>query len=150
MGDSPRKTKAGPKPRPVNFDPNIVKYVDSGIVKKRPVLTISLSDLGMKCLEDATKAFQKLAERLPPWVEVPKTKAAVAAWLVNRNAEDAHFMVLAIIREAEGEMMDKNLAPDDPRPSEDPIPASYKEALDKFKDDPYFQAMKQLMKISYD
>jgi hypothetical protein len=121
---------------------------DKDATAKRPVLTISLNAAGMANLDQTTEAFKLMAQRVPSWFELPKTKAAVAAWLINRHAVEIDKALRAILWERDCERSTggegKYVEPVFPQwPFED----DHGLIIKKVSEDPFLDALRNLLKL---
>jgi len=149
------KKPASPKPMTVKSRAKATMPAIPGLPTfKRPVLTITLSQTGMGSLDRAVETFQRMAARLP-LLDIPTTKAAVAGWVVNRFTSRAEGIMKALLWESERkDTVDAGssvLPGSGPAGSEDvatpEMVAAYSSFLEQAQYDPFFIAMRHLLKL---
>ena len=120
-------------------------------------MTISLSDRGMVDLESATAKFKHLGDQLPSFFTTPGTKASVAAWLVNRYSLEVTKIINAILIERIEDMPDTQKDSFLSLVKSEFGCASDNEGLDTYRTiirglsgDPYFQSIRNLLRLGKD
>ena len=121
---------------------------------RRQSMTVSLSDRAQTDLDVVTAAFVSLSESLPGFFTVPRTKAAVAAWLVGHHAPDVNRICKALFIERQRYFNELDEEGFKVRVKADLGSVSDSEGLDTYQrliksidNDPYFQGVRNMLRV---